>query len=53
MGTSFRGRGSAALLVAMLAGTADGQSFPSQPIHIVVPFAAGGSVITHAKITVQ
>jgi tripartite-type tricarboxylate transporter receptor subunit TctC len=33
----------AALLVAIVAGGAHGQAFPSKPIKIVIPFVAGGS----------
>ena len=53
MRTSFRGRASAALLVALLAGTAAGQSFPSKPIHIVVPFAPGGGTDVLTRIVAQ
>jgi tripartite-type tricarboxylate transporter receptor subunit TctC len=35
-------RGLAAAVLALAAGTVQAQSFPSKPIHIVVPFPAGG-----------
>ena len=53
MRTSFRGRAYTALLVALLAGTASGQSFPSKPIHIVVPFAPGGGTDVLTRIVAQ
>src|SRR6185503_19346253 len=31
------------LCLAMTAGAATAQSFPSKPIHIIIPFVAGGS----------
>jgi len=33
----------AALLAALLAGSAHGQTYPSKPIKVIIPFVAGGS----------
>ncbi|RAI38612.1 Bug family tripartite tricarboxylate transporter substrate binding protein [Rhodoplanes roseus] len=40
----------AALLVALATGPAPAQKFPSKPITLVVPYAAGGNVDTTARI---
>jgi tripartite-type tricarboxylate transporter receptor subunit TctC len=37
------------LLLAFASGTALAQGFPSKPLHIVVPYAAGGAVDTIAR----
>ncbi|MEO7008432.1 MAG: tripartite tricarboxylate transporter substrate-binding protein, partial [Caldimonas sp.] len=39
----------AALTLAMLPGFANAQSYPTKPIHIVVPFSAAGAVDTVAR----
>lgn len=43
----------AALALPMLSGIAIAQAFPSRPIKIVVPFAAGGSTDALARIVAQ
>jgi tripartite-type tricarboxylate transporter receptor subunit TctC len=53
MQASFRRRAFAALLATVLAGTAWSQTFPSKPIHIVVPFAPGGGTDVLTRIVAQ
>jgi putative tricarboxylic transport membrane protein len=42
-----------ALLAALLPGLAAAQAWPSRPITLIVPFAAGGGVDTSARIQAQ
>ena len=42
-------RSLACLLLAASAGVVSAQTFPSKPLHIVVPYAAGGAVDTIAR----
>lgn len=42
-----------ALLVALSAGTAIAQPYPSKPVHILVPYAAGGAVDVLARTVGQ
>jgi len=41
---------SAAMIVALATGAASAQDFPSKPINLIIPFAAGGSTETMARI---
>lgn len=40
----------AAMVVALATGTASAQDFPSKPINLIIPYAAGGSTETMARI---
>lgn len=42
-----------ALLLALAAGVALGQSYPSKPVHMIVPFLAGGGVDALARALSQ
>lgn len=41
---------SAAMIVALATGVASAQEFPSKPINLIIPFAAGGSTETMARV---
>src|ERR1041384_7122865 len=41
------------LLFALLAGGAGAQSWPDRPVHIIAPFAPGGSADTLGRIVAQ
>jgi tripartite-type tricarboxylate transporter receptor subunit TctC len=43
----------AAILAATFAGTAQAQDWPSKPVRIVVPYAAGGNSDNMARLTAQ
>ena len=43
----------AALVVGAAAGTAQAQTFPSKPITVVIPLAAGGAVDTNVRIMLE
>lgn len=39
-----------ALALALVAGTAAADTYPSQPLHLIVPYPAGGSSDVQARI---
>ena len=45
--------GSIFLLLALVGGAAEAQSYPAQPIRLVVPFPAGGGVDSMGRIAAQ
>jgi tripartite-type tricarboxylate transporter receptor subunit TctC len=46
-------RGLLLLLAVLLAGTVQAQSYPSRPIHLVIPFSAGGLVDVPGRLIAQ
>jgi tripartite-type tricarboxylate transporter receptor subunit TctC len=50
MHTTKRTMAAAALAIALSAGTGHGQDWPTRPVTLVVPYAAGGPVDTIARI---
>jgi tripartite-type tricarboxylate transporter receptor subunit TctC len=50
MHTTMRTMAAAALVIALSAGTGHSQDWPTRPVNLVVPYAAGGPVDTIARI---
>ncbi len=50
---SFAGRAGLSLLLASAASFGSAQQFPTRPVTVIVPFAAGGPTDTTARLTAQ